>query len=94
MLISYYPNGSKIIRLSIGTELSEGRVTKVRVDMAAREELLPSSTEYLKESGLLQEVLSKAGLNETIEFSTYTQTSYKSVGNHEHVYRLELTVAV
>lgn len=93
MVITYYPRGSKVIRLSVGTETSEGVVTKVMVKMVAREQLLPTSTEYLQNSGLLPEVVSRAGLQETVTFSTYTETSAE-VLNGEYVYRLELGVAM
>jgi len=93
MVITYYPRGSKVIRLSVSTETSEGVVTKVMVKMVAREQLTPTSTDYLQNSGLLPEVVSRAGLVETTTFSTYTETSATTL-NGEYVYLLELGVTV
>lgn len=89
--IFHSPLSSPIVSLSLASEVSEGRITKILIDLTSRIVLTPDSVTYFKVNNLLPEALSKAGLNEAIAYSVIQQLSYSSAGDY-HYYRLQLTV--
>lgn len=86
-----YPLASPIVSLSMVTELTDGRISKIIIDLTSRIVLTPDSVTYFKTNNLLPEALSKAGLDEDITYSVIQQTSYVPSGDY-HYYRLQLTI--
>lgn len=91
--IKTYPLASPLVEWSFATEVVDGRVSKITVDLLSRIVLTPSSTAYFTDNNLLPEVLSKAGLLETVTYSVLKELSYVPEGQY-HKYRLLLTIPV
>lgn len=89
--ISHYPLASPVVSLSMVTETSDGRITKILIDLTARMALLPNAVTYFTANNLLPEALSKAGLDESIAYSVIQQISYTQ-RNSYHYYKLQLTI--
>lgn len=90
-VIEHYPLASPLVEMSIATELTNARVSKILVDLLSRIILTPDSKIYFETNNLLPEVLSKAGLSEDTTYSVFRQLSYAPAGEY-YQYRLQLTI--
>lgn len=90
--IDFQPTSNRMVQAALATELISGRVSKVKVWLKALIELTPTAVDFIKNNKMVPELVSKAGLDEEIQFSAYTQLSYE-VDDVYHVYKLQLTVA-
>jgi hypothetical protein len=90
--IEEYPLASPLVTMSLATEISEGAVSKILVDLVSLVVLAPTATAYFISNDLLPEVLSRAGLPETTTYATLTQLTYVVDGDC-HRYRLQMTIS-
>lgn len=91
-IVEKQPLSSGLIRMSVATALVNGVAATLKVKMTAAEQLLPTSTDYIEQEKLLPEIRSRAGLAESIEFTTITETKYEVVNDY-HEYEIQLDVA-
>lgn len=90
--IEEYPLAGPLVGMSLVTEISEGAVSKILVDLVSLIVLTPTSTGFFTDNDLLPEVLSKAGLPDTTVYATLTQLTYVVDGVY-HRYRLQMTIS-
>ena len=89
--IDFYPLSHRLVEASLATEVSGGQVSKVKVWLRSRIELLPTALQFITDNSLLPEIISRAALDEETTFSSSQQLSYTTEGDY-HLYQLEYTV--
>jgi len=91
--IEKQPISSGLVVLSITTSVINSSPATVKVTLVAREELLPTSTDYITAQNMLPEIVSRAGLEEDVEFTTITEESHTTASNGNHIYKMQLDAA-
>lgn len=90
--ISTYPIPSGIVVLSAVASVSNGSPTAVTAWIASRDALLPDSVTFIEDEGIVPEIVSRAGVEEDVAFTTISQVSYEVVASL-HKYKLQLDVS-
>ena len=89
--VDQHPISSDLIQMTATTELSNGQPSIVVVKLLTRTVLLPTAAEYV-EANLLPEIVSRAGLVDTIIFATIAESSYQEIDPRHHSYEMQLTI--
>jgi hypothetical protein len=88
--IDNYPISSGLVVLSITTAVINTAPATVVVTLVTREELLPTAVAYIEAQNLVPEIISRAGLDEEIQFTTVIEESHTTASNGNHTYKMQL----
>lgn len=83
-VIDYHPVSSGVVELAVATAISSGAVTTIRIYIRSVAAIATPAT-YITDNSLEQEVISRAGLDEETELSTYSLSSSTSADYYYYV---------
>ena len=89
--IDYTPIGSLTVELAVANLLVSGTVSTVRIWIRAIT-VVADPTTFISSNSLESEVLSRAGLDEEMEFASYTLISSTTYSDH-YEYVVDATVS-
>jgi len=61
--------------------------------LVTRQVLTPTAVAYIETQNLVPEIVSRAGLDEEIQFTTITEISHTTATDGTHTYRMQLDAA-
>ena len=91
--IDNHPISSGLIVLSVTTAVINMTPATVVATLITREALLPTAVVYIQTENLVPEIISRAGLDEEIVFTTITEESHTTASNGNHTYKMQLDAA-
>ena len=91
--IDNHPISSDLIPLSITTQIVNSNPATVMVWLVTREELLPTAKDFIANQNLVPEIVSRAGLDEEIVFTTITEITHTAATDGSHTYKMQLDVS-
>ena len=91
--IDKHPISSDIVVLSITTAVINSIPATVMTTVVTRIELLPTAKDYIEANNLVPEIVSRAGLDEEIVFTTITEVDHTTAADGTHTYKMQLDAA-
>lgn len=91
--IEKQPIASGLVVLSITTSVINSSPATVMAWLVTRIELLPTAKDYIEAQNLVPEIVSRAGLDEEIIFTTIIEVDHTTASDGTHTYKMQFDAA-